>query len=55
MAHIAELIPGPQGLLTLLTIIVFLYCISLVIYRLFLCPVAHIPGPPLAKATYWYG
>lgn len=30
------------------------YLSSLVFYRLYLCPTAHIPGPFLAKITYLY-
>jgi hypothetical protein len=29
------------------------YSIGLVIYRLFLSPIAHIPGPKLAAITSW--
>ncbi|KAL2426183.1 Cytochrome P450 monooxygenase tpcC [Exophiala dermatitidis] len=30
------------------------YLVGLYVYRIFLSPVSHIPGPLLAKATYWY-
>ncbi|OCL12778.1 cytochrome P450 [Glonium stellatum] len=30
------------------------YLFGLIVYRLYLCPVAHIPGPFLAKVTYWH-
>ncbi|KAK5996854.1 N-acetyltryptophan 6-hydroxylase ivoC [Cladobotryum mycophilum] len=30
------------------------YVLCLCIYRLFLSPIAHIPGPTLAKLTFWY-
>lgn len=29
------------------------YLLSLFVYRLWLSPVAHVPGPVLAKTTYW--
>jgi hypothetical protein len=29
------------------------YNFGLIIYRLYLCPVAKFPGPRLAAATYW--
>lgn len=31
-----------------------IYFIILVLHRLFLSSIAHIPGPKLAAATYWY-
>ncbi|KIA75656.1 hypothetical protein HK57_00589 [Aspergillus ustus] len=31
-----------------------LYTLILTIYRLYLSPVSHIPGPKLAAATWWY-
>lgn len=30
------------------------YTIGLCLYRIYFSPVSHIPGPLLAKATYWY-
>lgn len=27
---------------------------TIVVYRLWLCPVAKFPGPWLAKVTFWY-
>ena len=32
----------------------FLYQIGLIIYRLFLSPIANIPGSKLSAATGWY-
>lgn len=31
-----------------------LYVVTLLAYRLFFHPYSHIPGPPIAKATYLY-
>ncbi|KAI9678375.1 MAG: hypothetical protein M1822_008021 [Bathelium mastoideum] len=31
-----------------------LYAVSISCYRLYLCPLASIPGPRLAALTYWY-
>lgn len=31
-----------------------IYCVSLTVFRLFLCPIAKFPGPRIAAATYWY-
>ena len=30
------------------------YIAAIVVYRLWLCPVAKFPGPWLAKVTFWY-
>ncbi|EXJ85668.1 hypothetical protein A1O1_06034 [Capronia coronata CBS 617.96] len=40
-------------LLGILCLAVF-YVVGLSLYRIYLSPVAHVPGPWLAKATYWY-
>lgn len=32
-----------------------LYFVGLAIYRLFLSPISHIPGPKLAAVTYLFG
>ncbi|KAL4808782.1 cytochrome P450 [Aspergillus unguis] len=38
----------------LIPILVAIYLLGLCIARLFLSPIAHIPGPKLAALTFWY-
>lgn len=38
----------------LLLSLAFAALISLLAYRVFFHPLAHVPGPPLAKITYLY-
>ncbi|EXJ64290.1 hypothetical protein A1O7_00626 [Cladophialophora yegresii CBS 114405] len=49
--------PGasPLGLICVLgALLAVTYLLALATWRLYLCPQAHIPGPTLAKLTYWY-
>ena len=34
-------------------LVILLYTIYGVVYRLYLTPIAHIPGPLLARLTFW--
>ena len=34
--------------------LLLIYAVGLVVYRLYFHPLSHIPGPPIAIATYLY-
>ena len=38
---------------TAVSLLLVTYLVSLCIHRIYLSPVAHVPGPWLAKVTYW--
>lgn len=42
------------GIILNFTLLVVIYFIVLIIYRVFLSPLANVPGPKLAAATGWY-
>lgn len=48
-----EAIP-PKALVAGLTGSFLVYLVGLVVYRLYLSPLAKFPGPKLAAATKWY-
>ncbi|KAK1984580.1 cytochrome P450 [Colletotrichum cereale] len=49
-------VEGLSQSVTLVSLIVLpiLYFLYLTVYRLFLSPISHFPGPKLAAWTYWY-
>ncbi|KIX09021.1 uncharacterized protein Z518_00099 [Rhinocladiella mackenziei CBS 650.93] len=51
----ASLGASPTGLVYVFgPVLAVTYRLGLAIWRLYLCPQAEIPGPMLAKLTYWY-
>ncbi|KAL3424986.1 hypothetical protein PVAG01_04267 [Phlyctema vagabunda] len=36
------------------SVIFIAYALTIAVYRIFLSPISHIPGPKLAALTYWY-
>lgn len=35
-------------------VLVGIYLVGQIVYRLFFSPIAHIPGPKIAAASFWY-
>ena len=54
MDWVTDQITSPKGLvLVIIPLLSIAYVLSLSIWRLYLCRQAEIPGPTLAKLTYW--
>jgi len=54
MAWLEGLGASPTGLVYVFgPVLAVTYLLALATWRLYLCPQAEIPGPTLAKLTYW--
>lgn len=43
----------PHGAIIVSLVSLCFYLVSIIVYRLFLSPIANIPGPKLAAVTSW--
>jgi hypothetical protein len=54
MIHLESLDASPLSLVCVFgPVLAVTYLLALATWRLYLCPQADIPGPALAKLTYW--
>ncbi|KAF9873291.1 CND5p [Colletotrichum karsti] len=59
MGHLSDVVAaytpqGPQAWVSLLLVAFAVYSVQLVLRRLYFHPLSKIPGPFLARTTYWY-